>query len=814
MRLKYLWIFFIGLTQVAFAQNTASDTVTTSVQRIELSEISSARVTLFEYLRKEVSPVLADSVMDERREETETIKRSIDSLAVLTGQILGNEQISGSLEGLKLRWNELDGKISPLGDELASRNRKLELIEKELDKYISAWSLLLEEIKREDSKDEILLQVDGVIHVLDSVYKVVDKEFDASLSAESLVTEQILKINSQRKNIENAKTRELFSRVMERGESFFQLRKDTTDTRDVSIRQIVSLAKADVSLYMGQHKKELMWFFPMTLLFLFFLYRMKRGLTLDDEIYGDRITRSLFQRPWLAAIYYGLLTLIGFLEDAPQLFVLVYIILILGTFLAVFLRSIREGQKWVVVGITALYLIFKFGALNVGPIGQRIFLLGLEIALIVGLYQLWKTRNQYSSIKAWWVRTIIVMSPLLIVLQGLAIVLNLMGYFVFALLLTDGAVTSLMGAIFVGLTFQSLTVAIKMWFGNGIPQYAHRWSEESRIKAIKGMNRIFLIIAVVLFARILLNGFYILDALNTWWEGILTIGMEVGDGKMTIGDGLGFFGVLGITWLGVGLFILFLKEEVLMRLDLDRGVPMAISSITNYTLVTFGVFLALGQLGFDFANLGLLAGALGVGIGFGLQTIINNFLSGLIIVFERPITEGDIVKIQLDEGEVIRIGIRATTLQLYDSSELIVPNSDIVSQKVINWTLANKRRRLRFDFELPLAGLDPERIVLLVEDAMKNIIQSGTLPDPKVYYDGIAENKGRFFIHFWVEKDILYIKNQVYTEIYQTLKNKGIGLTAPSIISLTQVDEHPYKDLDTPGAEEKITPDPESPKSE
>ena len=260
-----------------------------------------------------------------------------------------------------------------------------------------------------------------------------------------------------------------------------------------------------------------------------------------------------------------------------------------------------------------------------------------------------------------------------------------------------------------------------------------------------------------------------------------------------------------------------------MRLDLERGVPMAISSITSYTLVTFGIFLALSQLGLNFASLGLLAGALGVGIGFGLQSIINNFLSGLILVFERPITEGDIVKIQLDEGEVIRIGTRATTLRLYDASELIVPNSDIVSEKVINWTRANRQRRLRFEFVLPIQDLDPARVVYLIEDAMKNIIQSADLPAPAVYYDGVEDNKARFYIHFWAEREIPFTKNQVYTDVFNTLRLHGIGMIVPEAISLKQVDEHAFQEeaaieevpaekQENESKDDDVTPDPSAEK--
>ena len=539
------------------------------------------------------------------------------------------------------------------------------------------------------------------------------------------------------------------------------------------------------------------------IVFLFVFYRMKSNMTLDDEVYADRITQSLFRRPWLSAVYYALLAVILYLQNAPALISLGMSILMLTVFLLVFLQNIREGQKWVVPSSVLLYLIFEIGVINTGPTAERIFLLVLNALLIYGLLRIYRRRHEFDGVNAWWVHVLLTLTPLLLILQVGALVANVLGYHIFSLMLVDGTVATLMAAVFIGLTFQSLNVAIKTWFTSGIRNYGNRWSPEARQRAIRGLYRILLLISFLLFGQIVLNGFYIFDTLGVWWRDFISIGMEIGDYKVTLSDGLNSFRVLIITWLTVGPAVLFLREEVLMRLDMERGVPMAISSITSYTLVTFGVFLALSKLGFNFANLDLLAGALGVGIGFGLQSIINNFLSGLILVFERPITEGDIVRIQTDEGEVIRIGIRATTLRLYDASELIVPNSDIVSQKVINWTLANKQRRLRFEFVLPVAGIEPSKVVYLIEDAMKNIIQSADLPEPAVFYDGIEDNKAKFYIHFWVEREILFTKNRVYTEIHRVMKEHGIGMIVPSAISLKQVDEHSFKE-DKTGEEERV----------
>src|SRR6202043_2279753 len=124
----------------------------------------------------------------------------------------------------------------------------------------------------------------------------------------------------------------------------------------------------------------------------------------------------------------------------------------------------------------------------------------------------------------------------------------------------------------------------------------------------------------------------------------------------------------------VSKFLRFLLEEdVYQHFRLERGLPYAISTMLHYSILLVGFFVALGALGIDLTKITILAGAFSVGIGFGLQNVINNFVSGLILLFERPIKIGDVIKVSGVVGEVRRIGIRASVIRSADGSEVIVP---------------------------------------------------------------------------------------------------------------------------------------------
>ena len=133
----------------------------------------------------------------------------------------------------------------------------------------------------------------------------------------------------------------------------------------------------------------------------------------------------------------------------------------------------------------------------------------------------------------------------------------------------------------------------------------------------------------------------------------------------------------------------------------------------HYAVLLLGFLLAISAAGVDLNKVSLLAGAFGVGIGFGLQNVVNNFVSGLILLYERPVQLGDMVEVGGTTGEVRRIGIRSSTIRTPQGAEVIVPNSNLISDRVVNWTLSDRRRRM--DIKVGVAyGTDPERVLALL----------------------------------------------------------------------------------------------------
>jgi len=224
--------------------------------------------------------------------------------------------------------------------------------------------------------------------------------------------------------------------------------------------------------------------------------------------------------------------------------------------------------------------------------------------------------------------------------------------------------------------------------------------------------------------------------------------------------------VLYLTLLVSWLLRSLLDDQYFPRQDFDRGVRDAIKKLLHYSLVLIGFLLAASLAGIELKNFAVLAGAFGIGIGFGLQDIVNNFLSGLILLFERPVKVGDGVLIDGEYGVVIKIGMRSTVVETLDQAELIVPNSQMISQKVTNWTLSTRRVRLvipvgvAYGSDVPLVM----QILMQVGAGHEDVLQE---PPPSPIFTEFGDSSLNFELRVWIAN--VDLRPRVKSELLQAI---------------------------------------------
>ncbi len=260
------------------------------------------------------------------------------------------------------------------------------------------------------------------------------------------------------------------------------------------------------------------------------------------------------------------------------------------------------------------------------------------------------------------------------------------------------------------------------------------------------------------------------------------LGAEASFGAIAVslGDVLAFAAtVVGALALS-RLLRTILEDDVLPRMPSARGVPLAITSTVHYVVLFLGFLLAISAAGVDLNRVSLLAGALGVGIGFGLQNVVNNFVSGLILLYERPVQIGDMVEVGGLLGEVKRIGIRSSTIRTFQGAEVIVPNGNLISDQVVNWTFSDRRRRMEVKVGVAY-GTDPERVLALLREVAAD--HAGVLvdPEPVALFLGFGDSSLDFELRAWTPlfEDWVRTQSELTVAVNRAIVQSGIEIPFP-----------------------------------
>lgn len=223
-----------------------------------------------------------------------------------------------------------------------------------------------------------------------------------------------------------------------------------------------------------------------------------------------------------------------------------------------------------------------------------------------------------------------------------------------------------------------------------------------------------------------------------------------------------------------------LQEDIYPRRSWDPGVRHALSVGLHYLIIITGLFFALSLVGIDLQNVAIIAGALSVGIGFGLQTVVNNFISGLILLIERPIKLGDFISFSGTFGYVTKIGIRASTIRTLDDAEIIVPNGTLISDSLTNWTLSSARARVSVKLGVEY-GTNVEYCISILKESALKVEGILGFPEPSVLFKAFGESSLDFELRAWIANaaDRDPVSSALLISAEQSLAKAGIKIPFP-----------------------------------
>jgi small-conductance mechanosensitive channel len=283
---------------------------------------------------------------------------------------------------------------------------------------------------------------------------------------------------------------------------------------------------------------------------------------------------------------------------------------------------------------------------------------------------------------------------------------------------------------------------------------------------------------VLLPAILMIWGVY--NSLEAATKGLLALGFNLGSQRISIGLVIISAGILYGAFFASWIIQKVLIDEVLARRRVETGVRVSIAKLVHYVLIFVGFILALLALGFEFTKLTIMLSALGVGIGFGLQSVVNNFVSGLILLFERPVRVGDTIELEGRWAEIKKIGLRATTVQTLDQADVIIPNADLIANQVTNWTLSNRRVRLTIPVGVAYGSDVPLVMEILMECANENSMVAKTFT-PQVLFLSFGESSLDFELRVWVldADHRLKAKSELHQAIDRRFREANIEIAFP-----------------------------------
>ncbi len=491
-----------------------------------------------------------------------------------------------------------------------------------------------------------------------------------------------------------------------------------------------------------------------------------------DIIVNHRVSGVIFFTLLLAKIYFS---------NTPLLFGDVIILLLLIVSISFIQPYIYKRFKKV---IYFLILFFLFDSIKTfiwfSASQYRIYLLVENIMVLGSLYYFTHPYLKTREMKIGkFGKFLIKVTPIIFVLSIVSIISNILGY----TNLADITLKIILQSSIITIIFYGVLMILEGIIIGLIHRYFSKNQPYDQNIKIKIELKVLKVIRVLTFLYWLFYFLKVIDLLKPLTEyinNILKEPYEFGSITLTIGAIFSFILILVFSFLITNtISFIFDSSKSIKFLKLSKGVPAAISLVIRYFIIAFGFVFALSALGIDLSKFNLMAGALGLGIGFGLQNVISNFISGLILVFERPILLGDTVEVNNLLGTVNRIGVRSSNIRTFDGAEVVVPNNNLIANDLINWTLSDNIKRVEILIGTTY-GSDPNVILKILFDVASESKYALKTPPPIALFSEFGDSSLNFKLRFWVHYEKgLEAKSDVSIAIYNRFKEKGIEIPFP-----------------------------------
>jgi potassium efflux system protein len=629
----------------------------------------------------------------------QSFSRDIDSL----GHYISNDTLNISksrINNLLKEWDSYSEKLKSWQVEIVEHTREVEILIDSIHAKRAIWEQTMLTTEEKKSPKEIIARINAAIDSIDSK-KAKLKEIDNWLivAQDKLIGAQ-LNINEVIKSLKKRSQQYMGSLFVLDSEPIWQW-NPFEESHDFwkELQTSYSDQRRILFIFFDEYSWQFAWHFLMFLglIWLFnFMKRKYRDTDFPRDDHRIMLAKTTISFPNISALIFGLMISIYYYQEAPRVVFSLLTIFVSIPAIILFPKFVTASNRKFLVVIVAVYIFQELQKLIiVDPLLNRfsqILKAGLLIWVLYEAIKNQKIKKDRLS-NHYWNLLIKYFAPLLLLISSLSIVSNIFGVYQLSEVLVSGAINASIYAI-IFMVYGILIASIFIILLRSKRASSFQKITKDNAKFEWRISGIIYLYMMYLWIRSVLSGFKLLDPLIQLYYEFVSLYWIIGGVKLSIGGILSFIAILVVTFFLARIVKELISDKIIPVRSSARGLPNAFSMVIRYMIVTIGVYIALSAAGINLSEFGLVAGALGVGLGFGLQNILHNLVSGLIVSFERPVHVGDTVEVDQLQGVITEIGVRSSKIRTFDGSEVILPNGNLLSNQVINWTLTDQKRRL------------------------------------------------------------------------------------------------------------------------
>ena len=706
---------------------------------------------------------------------------------VSTTEALASSPSANALANLADSWQAMRSRLVALNDKLTRRATLAQQRVEQLEVMRTTWAATRASALQSAAPATVLQQIDATLAVIAAARTSADQGLAQVLALQDRTVKEIARCDDALARI--AKTGNVLVGPL--------LARDAPPIWGPETRMLISDGDVAQRLrdgvrdmvertrdYMGGEMARL----PLTLVlfaltFILIHLARRRARRSADKQPSEAAAAPVFELPLSAALVVTLISTAWIYPQPPRVVISAVSILVLVPAVLIVRRLASPAIVPAVYALAAFFVVDRVrDVCSVVPVlEQWVFLLEMVcgivfLALAVRSERLLRAGGQDAAVG--WQRAIVAVLWGQTFLLVAAVVAGMCGYMRLA---------RLIGNAVLGSDYAALVLYAGVRVGEGLIAYALRGLPLRGLLMVQRhrplvQRRLALALrwlSVAAWAYFTLDGLGVLGPIASRGAAVLAARYVRGSVSVSLGDVAGFALTVCAVFL-VSSFVRFvLDEEVYPRVRLPRGAAYALATVVHYVIVVTGFVFAVAALGIDLNRITIVAGALGVGVGIGLQGVVANFVSGLIVLLERRLHVGDAVQLGTLQGRIREIGIRASTIRTWDGAEVIVPNAVLTSERVTNWTLSDTLRRVTLDIGVAYSA-DPAHVLDILRGCATTHSKALADPPPVALCVGFGESALKFELRVWTRvEDAESFLSEVAIAVHGALAAAKIDIPFP-----------------------------------